>query len=154
MTASGRYGILPSGGSTITCERSRLASALLSAIQMPRRSAPALWGSARPLSAANRTTITKAHLMFLTSGAGKMNLVTLSLDTVIFDQFGSFGLSPQRNAQGPGPGIHGGVLHPRLIHDRIGPRHREPLHDAFVFVHEISRLIQPCSAVKAGHIHC
>ncbi len=37
--ASGRYGILPSVGSTITCARSRFASALFSAIQTPRRSA-------------------------------------------------------------------------------------------------------------------
>ena len=46
-----------------------------------------------------------------------------------------------------------GILHSRFIDDRVGRRHREPLHDVFVFIHEISRLIQPGSAVEIGHIH-
>src|SRR5580698_1232601 len=107
--ASGRYGILPSGGSTITCARSRLASALVSAIQMPRRSAPAFWDHAGPLAAVSASAKAKAQLMFL-AGAGKMNLVTLSLDTVILNQLGAFGLTAQRDPQGPRPGIHRGIL--------------------------------------------
>src|SRR5580698_4068389 len=99
---------------------------------MPRRSAPALWD--QPLVAVNTTAKAKAHLMFLARSAGKMNLVTLSLDTVILNQLGAFGLTAQRNAQSPRPGIHRRILHPGLIDDRVERCHGEPLHHVLVFV--------------------
>ena len=56
-------------------------------------------------------------------------------------------------AQRPGPGITPSdrPLAPHRGSCRV--RHREPLHDVFVFIHEISRLIQPGSAVETSHIH-
>src|ERR1700722_17369412 len=66
--SAGPIGDLAIGRIYITCPRSRSASALFAAIQMPRRSAPALWGQARPLEEAKRAAKTRTHLMFLIWG--------------------------------------------------------------------------------------
>ena len=80
-----------------------------------------------------------------------MCLTALSLDTVysISSVPAGWRRSGTRIVQGR---EYTGVVYPRLIDDRIGLGHREPFHHVFVVVYEISRLIQPGSAIKTGYI--
>src|SRR5690349_22131319 len=98
----------------MTRARSRLASAWLPAIHTPRRSGTVC--AAQQLIV-NQTAGTSLRLL---RRAGIVNLTALSLDTVVFNQLGSLGLTPQRNPHGPGTGIYGWIVDTRFIGDRVG----------------------------------
>src|ERR1043165_1189629 len=87
------------------------------------------------------------------AGAEQLLRVTFSLVTGLLEHFVAWiGHSPDGKDHRPWAGVDGRVIDARFVVDCVRIDHREAFNDMNGFAEEISRLVQPRSAVLIGHV--